>query len=200
MGSTLVDESLAYEHRIRDAIAGSDIPYEQFKDTMMEYYRQNKKGDLEAIRHYGLRLTGWHSEDEQLYGQAKECLRALKTRYHLGIIANQPLGTRERLRAFSILDELDLVLSSAEEGLSKPDPRFFELALERAGCPAYQAAMVGDRLDNDMAPAKSLGMKTVWVKQGFGRFSVPQNDLEIPDAAVEDLTAAARLFLPECLL
>ena len=28
--------------------------------------------------------------------------------------------------------------------------------------------MVGDRIDNDTLPAKSLGMKTVWVKQGFG--------------------------------
>ena len=28
--------------------------------------------------------------------------------------------------------------------------------------------MIGDRIDNDIVPAKQLGMKTIWVKQGFG--------------------------------
>ena len=29
--------------------------------------------------------------------------------------------------------------------------------------------MIGDRIDNDIVPAKQLGVKTIWVKQGFGR-------------------------------
>ena len=32
--------------------------------------------------------------------------------------------------------------------------------------------MVGDRLDNDIAPAKKLGMKTVWVRQGYNYSSI----------------------------
>ena len=28
--------------------------------------------------------------------------------------------------------------------------------------------MIGDRIDNDIAPAKSLGMNTVWIRQGYG--------------------------------
>ena len=30
--------------------------------------------------------------------------------------------------------------------------------------------MIGDRIDNDIIPAKKLGMGTIWVKQGFGRY------------------------------
>ena len=30
--------------------------------------------------------------------------------------------------------------------------------------------MVGDRLDNDMIPAKALGMKTVWIKNGLAQY------------------------------
>lgn len=103
-----------------------------------------------------------------MYPEAKGCLERLKGKYKLGIIANQPVGTAERLRDFGILEDIDLVVSSAEEGVAKPDLRIFQLALERAGCEGRNAVMVGDRLDNDIAPAKRAEMKTVWVRQGFG--------------------------------
>lgn len=44
MGSTLVDEQQAFRHRVRDAIQGTDIGEEQFYQTMISYYQQNKKG------------------------------------------------------------------------------------------------------------------------------------------------------------
>lgn len=187
VGSTLSDESEAYRHRIKEAIQGTDISYEQFYNTMLGYYRQNRKGDLETVKQYGLTLPKWHHEDEVLYPQAKNCLRQLHMQYKIGIIANQSLGTAERLWAFGILSDIDLVIASAEEGVSKPDPAIFRLALQRANCPPEQAAMIGDRLDNDIAPAKKLGMKTIWVKQGFGGFSTPRGDFETPDAIAEDL-------------
>ncbi len=44
--------------------------------------------------------------------------------------------------------------------------------------------MIGDRLDNDIYPAKKLGFKTIWIRQGFGGFQKPissdyQADIEI---------------------
>ena len=42
MGSTLVDEQQAFRHRVRDAIQGTDIREEQFYQTMISYYQQNK--------------------------------------------------------------------------------------------------------------------------------------------------------------
>ena len=58
------------------------------------------------------------------------------------------------------------MIASAEEGVSKPDPRIFEIALGRADCKAEHAVMIGDRIDNDVVPAKKMGMKTVWIRQG----------------------------------
>lgn len=194
MGSTLVDESEAYRRRIEDAIAGTGVSFQEFWDVMIAHYRQNRKGDLEAVRQFGLRLTGWHSEEERLYPGALACLKELHSRYHIGILANQPPGARERLQDFGILEHIDLVVSSAEEGLSKPDPRFFELALKRAGCPPQKAVMVGDRLDNDIAPAKRLGMKTLWLKQGFGGLSTPRTEQERPDYSAESLGEICELF------
>lgn len=60
-----------------------------------------------------------------------------------------------------------MIIASAEEGVSKPDRRIFEIALERSSCKPENAVMIGDRINNDIVPAKQLGMKTIWVKQGF---------------------------------
>ncbi len=43
-------------------------------------------------------------------------------------------------------------------GVSKPHPRFFELALERFSVAPSAALMVGDRVDNDVRPAQAVGM------------------------------------------
>lgn len=194
VGSTLVDESKGYERRIKEAIAGTSVTYSQFYDTMLSYYRRNLKGDLETIRHYGLRKPPWHTEEEVLYPDARACLQRLSQAYQIGVIANQSAGTRQRLEAFGIAEYVGVVAASAEEGVSKPDLRIFTAALERAGCSAGHAVMVGDRLDNDIAPANSLGMKTVWVKQGFGKYAKPKTKLEIPAYTVEKLGNLPGLF------
>lgn len=47
--------------------------------------------------------------------------------------------------------------------------------------------MVGDRGDNDVAPAKKLGMKTVCVKQGIHKLNTPKNEFEVPDYTVDTI-------------
>lgn len=93
----------------------------------------------------------------------------------------QSAGTLQRLTAYGLIRHIDLVFSSTEEGISKPDISFYERALKAANCSAQEAVMIGDRLDNDIFPAKKLGMKTVWIKQGFGGLQVPQSEEYEPD-------------------
>lgn len=45
--------------------------------------------------------------------------------------------------------------------------------------------MIGDRIDNDIEPANKLGMKTIWVKQGFSVYQIPMNDFQQADYVVE---------------
>ncbi len=194
VGSTLSDESEAYAHRIRDALSGTNISYQEFWDKMIGFYRQNQKGDLETLRHYGLAVPKWHKEDEKLYFDAEECLKRLKPKYKIGVIANQSLGTKERLEAFGILKYIDLVIASAEEGVSKPDLRIFITALDRAGCRPENAAMVGDRLDNDITPANTLGMTSIWIKRGFSRYGAPKTEPEQPNHIVNSLAEICGLF------
>ncbi len=188
MGSTLIDETLAMEHRIREVIEGTSVTYEQFVEKKIYFAKQNKPADLETIKFYGLTKTPWHKEDERLYSDTIECLKKLYGHYKLGIIANQSLGSKERLEKFGILEYIDVVVASAEEGVAKPDKRIFEIALERAGCEPEEAAMVGDRLDNDIVPANEIGMYTIWIKQGNWKDASPREELEQPDMTVESLS------------
>ena len=119
----------------------------------------------------------------------------LSERYKIGIIANQNPGSKERLNKLGLLKYIDLVIASAEEGVAKPDLRIFQLALERANCKSEEAVMVGDRIDNDMIPAKKIGMKTVWIKQGFGGLSEQMIEAKQPDYSVDSLNELLPLFV-----
>lgn len=122
-------------------------------------------------------------------------MKYLSAKYKIGIIANQELGTKERLKKHGILQYIDLVIASAEEGVSKPDRRIFEMALERSGCKPNEAVMIGDRIDNDIVPAKLLGMHTIWVKQGFGQYWNIQGENEKPDYIVNGIEEICRYLL-----
>ena len=93
-----------------------------------------------------------------------------------------------------ILKYIDLVVASAEEGVSKPDRRIFEIALQRASCRPESAVMIGDRIDNDIVPAKKMGMKTVWIKQGFGKYWQIRGEEEKADYEVHDLNGVIAVF------
>lgn len=187
IGSTLVDESAAYEHRIKDTIKNSDISYEQFCNAMVDFAKQGLNAYNEAVHLFELNRTPWHSEDEFLYPKTVSTLDALSKRYKIGIIANQLTGTQKRLNKMGISEYICLVVSSAEADIAKPDPAIFRLALERADCEAKNLVMIGDRLDNDIIPAKQLGMHTIWVRQGFGGMADIKNAENIADHTVKSI-------------
>ncbi len=188
MGTTLIDETRAHRHRTRDMLAGTGISFEQFHEKRIAFARQNLNGDAEAIRFFGLTKTPWPKEDEVPYPQAEAILAYLRGRgYGVGVIANQSPGSAERLRGWGLLPYIDVVAASAELGVAKPDRAIFDRALEMAHCTAQEAVMIGDRLDNDVAPAKRLGMAAIWIRQGLAVYQDPQWAEGRADAVVRHL-------------
>ena len=188
VGSTLVDESKVYEDRMKRIAELSGVTCEDIYEHAISFYKENKKGDLEVAKQFGVELPEWKSQYEDLYTDAKECLRKLSKIYKIGVIANQSLGTSIRLENYGIRKYIDLIVASAEEGVSKPDRRIFEIALERSCCKPENAVMIGDRIDNDIVPAKQLGMKTIWMKQGFGSLWNIMDESEKADIEVNNLS------------
>ena len=195
IGSTLVDESIAYRNRIERTIANTDISYNEFYQRMVEISEHDQNAYNLVLEEYGLKKAPWNSEDEYIYPEAEEVLRELSERYHVGILANQNLGSEERLEKLGLLRYIDLVIASAEEGVAKPDLRIFQIALGRANCKPEEAIMVGDRIDNDIIPANKIGMITVWIKQGFGGLSDPKQTIEQPDYTIHDLNELLNLLV-----
>ena len=195
IGSTLIDESVAYRKRIERTIAGTNVTYDDFYNKMVEISKYNQSGYNKALEAYGLKMSPWNSDDEFVYPEAENCLNELSKHYKIGIIANQNPGSKERLNKLGLLKYIDLVIASAEEGVEKPDLRIFQLALERANCKPEEAVMVGDRIDNDIIPAKKIGMKTVWIKQGFGGLSEQMTEAQQPDYSVDSLNELLPLFI-----
>jgi len=188
IGSTLVDEEEAYKHRIRDMIRGTPVTFEQFWDKRIQFAKEGYNGDQKAIEYFGLNKTPWHSEDEVPFDDCEETIRALCDRgYQLGIIANQKPGAKDRLDAWGLGQYFSVIASSAELGVSKPDKEIFLQALTTADCKPENAVMVGDRLDNDIRPAKELGMKTIWIKKGLAVYMKSSCAAEIPDYTVSCL-------------
>ena len=200
VGGTLVDEKEAFRRRIRETIAiqkalGNEYTEEQLETAMRMAALAGKSYFRGAMKSLGLsRFAPYDAVGEKLYGDVKPVLEALCRKYKLGIIANQPLGTEGRLQHYGIRDYFSVILSSEEEGISKPDPELFRRALLRSGCPAENAWMIGDRPDNDIAPAKALGMKTVRVRQGLGGLMPVTSEELKADHTVDSLTELLSIF------
>ncbi|MBQ7810537.1 MAG: HAD family hydrolase [Clostridia bacterium] len=195
VGSTLVDETKAYDHRARDMIEGTNITFSDFDGKRIELAKLGFDGNSKAIEYFALKKTPWHSEDETPFADAIEVLEYLKEHgYKLGVIANQNDGLTQRLKTWGMFECFDVIVSSSELGLAKPDRRIFEKALEWAGCQPENAVMAGDRLDNDIFPAKAIGMKTLWVKQGTAKYQSADLANGTADWVVDNLTDLKELF------
>jgi 2-haloacid dehalogenase len=114
-------------------------------------------------------------------------LQALKKKYRLAVISN----IDDDLFAFSaqrLKVQFDWVVTAQQAKSYKPALNNFLLAFERIGLPRNKILHVAQSVFHDIAPAKELGLSTVWVnrrhgKEGFGATPPAQAraDLEVPD-------------------
>lgn len=194
VGSTLVDESKCIEKRCEIIIENTGIDRKEFYDKVYEFAKTDHFAVKTAARYYGFEIPRWYGELECPYPDVDKTLKKLSEKYKLGIIANQVPGTKSRLDNWNIGKYFDVIVASAEEGCEKPDLKIFEIALERADCKPEEAVMIGDRLDNDIAPANKMGMKTIWVRQGFAKYQSASSDKEQPTYTVDSIADLAEVL------
>ncbi len=165
LGETLVDETRQWEIVARAA----NVPYFTLAAMLGSVIERGLP--FEAVFEE-LGVDRVHATDhgyavtaELFYDDAIPTLRALKEAgYRVGIAANQPEGIVEHLEAMDL--RIDIIASSASIGVAKPDPLFFHHVVGRCGVPAGEIVYVGDRLDNDVLPALSIGMHPVFIRRG----------------------------------
>ena len=197
--------------------AGLDLPQKAFTDDFhrqMEVYHARRETDY---REYTTRailrkvLEGWGysavEEDEidraiaAMYAVSQEywhieedtiqTLDILRDRgYRLGMISNaaddqdvQTLVDNAGIRAY-----FDLILTSAGEGVRKPDPYIFRTALEYWPVNRSQVVMVGDTLNADILGAENAGLFSIWINRRVDQVALSAHEMRIqPGATVSTL-------------
>lgn len=118
---------------------------------------------------------------------APQVLGQLKVKgFKLGLVSNTIFPGdfhRRELSRFDLIDFFDSLLFSCEVGFKKPHPAIFREALEALEVRPEEAVFIGDRLKEDIAGPKSLGIRTILKLRGGRDYS---DDVE-PEASIEKL-------------
>jgi putative hydrolase of the HAD superfamily len=130
------------------------------------YGRMLETLDLRTEDHLPDRLYGAFTDlaNYELFADVEAAFARLRSAgITLGVVSNFEAWLEDLLGVLGVSDDLPVRAISGLEGIEKPDPRIYELALERAGVTADETAFVGDNPEFDVDPPASLGMFPVLV-------------------------------------
>jgi putative hydrolase of the HAD superfamily len=212
-GGVILDES---EHeRVRVAIAvellGTVVPgytqatfysdldeaIESFSPRILAhvFWKYLKPDRTRCDELYDLFLKRWRELRPHLrlmQGIGKE-VEAISKNLDVGIAGQYGKDLLDLLETEDLLRCFRYRFTQDDFAITKPDPRYLEQITDACGVDPGECIMVGDRIDNDVIPAKQLGMKTVLVRIGLHRSQQPRTSFEMPDIelpGIEGLGAA----------
>jgi len=100
------------------------------------------------------------------YPGVNDFLARLRSKYKLGLYTNGPSDMqREKIEALGFDRWFDVILIAGDNRIYKPDPRAFELLVEKLAVDAEHTLFVGDSYDADIVGAYNAGMQTAWIKR-----------------------------------
>jgi putative hydrolase of the HAD superfamily len=104
------------------------------------------------------------------FAMSQPVVESLARRFKIGVVSNF-YGNLERvISEAELARSVTVIADSGRLGLYKPDPRIFAASLAQLGVHPHDAVMVGDSIGKDCAPARAMGMTTVWLRhREFGR-------------------------------
>jgi len=199
LGETLIDETRMW----REWAAYMDVPEQTFMAALeaviadgehhhRAFERLRPGFDPKAAQRQRVADgTRYLFEPRDLYPDARPCLTSLRQAGHfVGIAGNQSRDLLASMLALGL--DADIITTSEHLGFDKPSPRFFEAMLAQSGFRAAEAAYVGDRVDNDILPARAIGMVTVFIERGpWGRIHARQGQASQADIRIHALSELA---------
>lgn len=146
------------------AMFGAVIARGEDYRQVFQYFRADFDLDAERQARFDAGL-GEYLNGNDLYPDVRPCLQALKdSGYFVGIAGNQTTRVGRFLRELHL--PCDVLATSEDWGVTKPDVAFFSKLIAVSGHQPGEIAYVGDRLDNDLRPAAAAGLHTIFVKRG----------------------------------
>lgn len=179
------------DKQFNEAVEQCILNFEQhFTESLMEcFVKHDKKKCSDLANAVRKKLKNWSKKHPQkLNPGIKETVKSLAQTYKLALAGNQPSAVKDLLEHYGILEFFTTTEVSEDIGIRKPDPRFFTYILKNLDVDGNETIMIGDRLDNDVIPAKKLGLRTILIKVGIFAVLEPQTPEEIPDVTVNAAT------------
>jgi epoxide hydrolase-like predicted phosphatase len=100
-------------------------------------------------------------EGDRIDTSLLEAINSLRPRFRIGLLSNAWSELRKYIEdEWHIADVFDDMIISAEVGLAKPDPRIYQLAVDRLGVPAEQTVFIDDVLRN-VEGARLAGLASI---------------------------------------
>lgn len=131
------------------------------------YAAAGVEADADLATHAAVTYRDGYIAARQAIPGAEAFLAAVRERATVVVITNNLLKEQQaKLRHCGLDRYVDVLVVSEEAGVSKPEPRIFEIALERAGASAGEAVMLGDSWANDVEGARAAGIRAVWFNRG----------------------------------
>ncbi|MBI4605768.1 MAG: HAD-IA family hydrolase [Planctomycetes bacterium] len=104
----------------------------------------------------------------------RETLAHLRSRgLRLGVLSNWDSRLRPLLAELGLDEHLDFIVVSHEVGFEKPHPAMFEQAIRLSGSHRRRIVHVGDSYHADIAPARALELRTLWIAPSAERALEP---------------------------
>ncbi|MFF3667525.1 HAD family hydrolase [Microtetraspora malaysiensis] len=205
VGETLIDETRIWS-RWADRLGVPRLTFMGVLGGMAALDRSH--ADAFQVIRPGLDLdaeiAAWRAEDpdslrenfdgDDLYPDVRDSLAALRAAgYELIIAGNQPSQAYDALLAMDL--PVDAIHTSAAWEVEKPAPEFFAKVAAVAGRSPEEILYVGDRIDNDVRPAKGAGMRAALLRRGpWGYLHAERPEASQADLVVDSLAdLAARL-------
>ncbi|MFJ4685999.1 HAD family hydrolase [Streptomyces sp. NPDC091377] len=131
--------------------------FQEFRPGFDLYAERERRAEAGRPEHFG---------EDDLYPDVRDTLATLRADgLWLGIAGNQTVRAGKILRELFSTD-VDLIGTSDDWGASKPDRSFFDRVAEIVPAEPDEMLYVGDRVDNDIRPARQAGMHTALVRRG----------------------------------
>lgn len=122
--------------------------------------------------------------------RSRGLLKELSHDFKLGVVSNFYGNLQVVLFEAGIRELIQVAIDSKHMRVFKPDERIFVAALKALDLPHNQVAMVGDSLHKDCAPARKLGMRSIWLRghyAGLGEHPQAHEAAGLVDHAIDTL-------------
>jgi putative hydrolase of the HAD superfamily len=163
-------DTLAAEH----GLSGQALWEKLFKD---EPWQQVKRGKISEQEYWNTVLQPLNYADEaaqrqfasrffvgreRVHPEMLALLRELRLHYRLAILSNTHIYEMERwlVEQRGLAGLFELVISSAQVGMAKPDAEIYQLTLERLGLQPHEALFIDDLVRNTSV-AESIGLPCI---------------------------------------